>query len=340
MYNKALIVCWIAGFSFGFFNNDASAQISKISKKDLSYLTLLNDSLGQQGEKILDELLPINRLRADSLFTRQMVRGLITPFSFYYHFDSMLTAPTLYPPDSSFRIITWHYTLNDADFFQKGVIQMNTPDGKPKFFPLFDVSEYTDSPQDSIRDHKNWIGAVYYKLLEHNIEGQKVYTLIGYDENNSITTRKWIEILRFTEKGEPLFGGDFFRMPKNEHFQPGAKRFLMEYKSGARARLNFDEEENMIILDHLVSESGEPEKKYSLVPGGDYSGLSWHNGGWEWIAKLAVEMRGNGNEPRPALILNSDGSSNEEALKSQSEKNVKTKESNNKKAPKKPKEES
>jgi hypothetical protein len=314
---------------------DINAQQSKIAKSDFLYLNKLNDSLGKEGARVLDEIFPIERLRADSLFTRQLVRGMLIPYSFYYPFDSIVTAPILYPPDSSFRIFTWHYTINDADYRQKGALQMNTPDGSPKFFPLFDASEYAENPMDSIRDSRSWIGAIYYRILQHEWDGKKVYSLIGYDENNSVTTRKWLEVLTFSKEGTPQFGGNFFRIPYNDVFTPGSQRYLMEYKAGARARLNYDEEEDMIIMDYLISETGEREKRYTLVPGGDYSGLKWKNGAWEYIDRLDVEMRGDGNEPRPSLILNPDGTSNEDILQKQSDKNMKAKEPAEKKGTKK-----
>jgi hypothetical protein len=320
---KNILVISILLFAVYLTPRVASAQQNKIDKVNLLYLEKVNDSLGEEGIRILDEILPLNRMKSDSMFTRMLVRGLLVPYSFYFSFDSIETAPILYPEDSSFRIITWHYTLNDADYRQKGVLQVNTPDGSPKFFPLFDVSDYTDEPQDSVRDNRNWIGAVYYKILQQESQGKKVYFLIGYDENNSLTTRKWIETLTFNEKGDPVFGGNFFRIPYNGVFTQASRRYLMEYKSGSRARLNYDDEEGMIIMDFLVSETGEPDKRYTLVPGGDYSGLFWKNGAWEYIARLDVDMLGDGNEPRPALILNEDGSANEGTLQKQSDKNMK-----------------
>lgn len=298
------------------------AQHARIAPNHLLYLRMLNDSLGKSSVRILDALFPLERIRADSLFTRQLVRGMVVPYSYYFPFDSIEVAPILYPKDSSFRIITWHYTLNEADYRQKGVLQINTSDGSPRFFPLYDASEYTDEPQDSVRDNRNWIGAVYYKLIEKEWQGKKVYFLFGYDENNGVTTRKWIDPLTFTEDGEPRFGGNFFRVPKGPQFEPTNRRYLLEYKTGARARLNYDEEEDMVIMDYLISESNEPEKRYTLVPGGDYSGLRWNNGAWEYIDRLDVYMLGDGNEPRPALILNEDGSVKEEVLQKQSDKNV------------------
>ncbi len=337
------LILFITAILFLGFNGSVEAQSGKISRENRKYLTSLNDSLGKEGARILDEMLPINRLRADSFFTRMLVRGIVVPYSFYYPFDSVLTAPILYPQDSSFRIITWHYTLNESDYRQKGVLQINTPDGSPKFFPLFDASEYTDEPQDSLRDNRSWIGAIYYNIITREANGKKIYNLFGYDENNSVTTRKWIEILTFNDKGEPVFGGDYFRIPFGENFTPKSRRYLMEYKSGARARLNFDEEEDMVIMDFLISESNEPQKRYTLVPGGDYAGLKWNNGGWELIPRLQTDMLGDGNEPRPALILNADGTANESVLQKISDKNMKQtgeKEQDKKKEKKKKKDQS
>lgn len=298
----------------------------KIVPSDLTKLNAINDSLGKLGAQILDDIFPLNRLRADSLFTRTLVRGLRLPYAFYYPFDSLQTAPILYPSDSSFRIFTWHYTLNDADFRQRGVIQMNTPDGSLKLFPLYDYSENTELPQDSIRTPQNWIGAVYYRLIEKTTPSGKVFTLLGYDENNSVTTRKWIDILRFTPEGEPRFGGhEFFKVPLDSLFGKTNQRFLMEYKKEGRAKLNYEADEDLLIMDHLVSESNEPEKKFTLVPGGDYEGLRWKNNRWEYEPKLDNQNLGDGNEPRPDLLLDNNGMANEAKLTEQSAKNMSTK---------------
>ncbi|TAD87577.1 MAG: hypothetical protein EAY75_06080 [Bacteroidetes bacterium] len=298
----------------------------RISPQHLPQLAGINDSLGKLGGQILDDILPLNRLRADSQFTRTLVRGLRLPFSYYYPFDSVQTAPILYPADSSFRIMTWHYTLNESDYRQRGVIQMNTPDGSLKIFPLFDYSEVTDIPEDSIRTPQNWIGAVYYKLIEKSAASGKIYTLIGYDENNGITTRKWIDILRFSANGEPQFGGgQFFKFPVDSLFGKTQQRYLMEYKKEGRAKLNYDPEEDLVVMDNLVSETNEPDKKFTLVPGGDYEGLRWTNGQWTHVAKLVNQNLGDGNAPQPELIFDSNGIANQDMLNAQSAKNMKEK---------------
>jgi hypothetical protein len=304
-----------------------TAEAQKISPSDSAHLASINDSLGRLGEQILDDILPLSRLKADSQFTRTLVRGLRVRYSYYYPFDSVTTAPILYPTDSSFRIITWHYTLNGADFRQRGVIQMNTPDGSLKLFPLYDYSEATDLPQDSVRTPTTWIGAIYYKLVTKTLaNGSAAYTLIGYDENNSITTRKWIDVLRFNEQGEPRFGGhELFRFPHDSLFGKSHARYLMEYKKNGRAKLNYDPDEDLVVMDHLVSESNEPQKKFTLVPGGDYEGLRWMNHQWTYTPKLTNQNLGDGNAPAPAPIFDAAGNANEQVLRNQSDKNMQVK---------------
>ncbi len=44
--------------------------------------------------------------------------------------------------------------------------------------------------------------------------------------------------------------------------------------------MNYDKDLDMIIYDHLVSESNEPGNAYTMVPDGDYQGFKWQNGKW------------------------------------------------------------
>lgn len=306
-----------AGFSF-------PATSQKITGADLKNLQQMDDSLGKYGARVLDEPLAFNRLKADSMFTRILVRALRIPYSFYFPFDSMQTAPVVYPDDSSFRLITWHYTLDDLNYHQRGVLQVNTPDGSIKIFPLFDGSDYTDAPEDSIRTPQNWIGAVYYKIIQKSWQDKPVYTLLGYDENNNSTTRKWMEILSFNQKGEPRWGGSFILSGRNGKPKM-QRRFLMEYKKQSSAKLNYDPEEDLIIMDHLLSETNQPERKSTLVPGGDYEAFKWVNGSWVNDPKMFTQLLGDGNEPQPATIFDDKGGIDEKMLQQQSEKNMSNK---------------
>jgi hypothetical protein len=232
-----------------------------------------------------------DRLRADSFFTRQLVQALKTPHSFHYGFDSLTTISRLYAPDSSFRIITWQLMKDYSYYRYKGAIQMNTKDGSLKLIPLYDGADFTENPYDSVRTNQNWIGAVYYNIIQKEYNNKKYYTLLGYDENDARSTKKWMEVLHFDLEGKPLFGGKFFNYPNdiNKPKQP-VSRFCLEFKKQANAKLNYDAKLDRIVFVKLISESNEPNKKHTLVPYGTVEGFKWEYGRWVYIPEyVAVE---------------------------------------------------
>ena len=95
----------------------------------------------------------------------------------------------------------------------------------------------------------------------------------------------------------------------------------MEYKKEGRARMNYDKEMDMIVYDHLVSESNEPDKQYTFVPDGDYQGFKWLNGKWVLVDKVFNYKLRDGQAPIPAPLKDAAGKSDELKLIQQSEKN-------------------
>ncbi len=255
-----------------------------------------------------------NRFTADSLFTKMFVRALKISNSFYYPFDSLQTISKLSPQDSSFRIFTWQLVINDNIIRQHGAIQMKTSDGSLKLYPLIDKSDVTINLSDTIGNNKGWIGAVYYRIIQTKSGNQNYYTLIGYDENNIRSNRKIIEVLNFIND-EPEFGGRYFSFENDTLKRPTTSRYIMEYKKAAGARLNYDENLDMIVFEHLESESNEPKKKWTLIPDGDYEGFKWTNGKWVHVEKVFNQVTPEGNEPVPNPIKDAQGNTDENKLK-------------------------
>jgi hypothetical protein len=318
MYMKRIL---IAACLFAHLSLCAQFVVPVTGKKQLANV---EDTLDALGNKMLDDPDLATRLRSDSLFTRSLVRALRMPNSFYYPFDSVETLTIAYPQDSSFRIFTWQYEINEQNYRQKGAIQKRTTDGSLALYPLFDASEYSEAPNDSIRLSSNWIGAIYYKIIQNEYNGQPFYTLLGYDENGFRSTKKWVDVLTFNGQGQPVFGGDYFSFNRQDTvWTPGWKRFNIEFKKEGRARLTYDEEKKVIVYDHLVSESNEPIRKYTYIPDGDYEGLKWEGGKWVHVDNVLEGMTlKDGNEPRPDLLMDDKGDINEGKLDEQSEKNA------------------
>lgn len=271
---------------------------------DLRLLGVLEDSMKKPCKEIVYGKSALARFNADSLFTRMLVRALKQKNSFQYPFDSLINISRLYAPDSSFRIFTWQMEVSDNLTRQHGAIQMKTTDGSLKLFPLIDKSEVIIQLADTTTDHRNWIGAVYYKIVQTTSGNQPIYTLLGFDQYGLKSDRKIIEVLTFNN-GLPVFGGSKFLFDKDSVNKKSVSRQIMEFKKEAGARLSYDEDLKIIIAEHLQSETNEPQKKWTYIPDGDYEGFLWKNGKWVHIEKVFNQITPEGKEPVPQPFLES-----------------------------------
>lgn len=321
----------------------ASAQ-EKISAVDLKSLYKKEDSLKMMAKAFLTGVETADRMRQDSLFIKTLLRSLQVKYSFDFPFDSVQGVSHLYAPDSTFRLFTWQLSFDNDYAFnrQRGAIQFRTADGILKLVPLKDYSEFTDDPLDSARTKNNWIGAVYYNIIQTAYNGRQYYTLFGFDGNSYRTNKKWIDVLSFDPQGQPVFGAQpFFIFDKDELKRKPQRRFSIEYKKEASTTMNFDEDLKTILVDHLISESNEPEYKWTYVPDGDYEGFTWLNGKWHYVNKVfneKIDMKGVdpllGNPPVEDPLLDKNGNHNTQKLDERNKKNTNKKEE--KPAPKKP----
>jgi len=308
------------------FAQVTSAQL--IPQADWKKLHAKEDTLKTYARHMVTDSLTQTRMIADSFFTRILVRALQIKNSFYYPFDAVLGVSKMYSPDSSFRIFTWTIQFDEYYSRQKGAIQMATRDGSLKLFPLRDNSEFTDNPEDSVRTPANWIGAVYYNMVKTQFNGKNYYTLFGYDNNSIMSSKKWVEVLTFNNRNEPVFGGPYFNYENDSIPKKSRYRLSLEYKKDARVLMNYIPDLDIILMDHLVSETDEPDNKWSFVPDGDNEAFKWENGKWVHIDKafdFKVDMTGAdtymGKPPIGDPLLDLKGNKNEKKLEDKSNKN-------------------
>jgi hypothetical protein len=204
--------------------------------------------------------------------------------------------------------------INDNVVRQHGAIQIKAGDGSLKLFPLIDKSDVTNNMSDTIGNNFGWIGAVYYKIIQTQAGAKNYYTLLGYDENTIRSNKKIVEVLSF-ENGQPVFGGPLFDFSDNKALNQNPRRLILEYKKNASPRLVYDKDQDMIIYEHLMSPSGETQKKYTYVGDGDYEGLKWKDGKWIHIDKVFTQVTKEFDEPVPSPIRNANGDIDRSKLK-------------------------
>jgi len=291
-----------------FFSFYQLSFAQRIDADDIKFLQQKEDSLQRVAPKILTGRNPEDRLKADSAFTRVLMRALKTTNSFYYPFDSLQTISILYAPDSSFKIFTWQLMINENVIRQHGCIQMRTDDGSLKRYVLIDRSDVTQHLADTVGNNFGWIGAIYYKIIQKRSMNQNYYTLLGFDENNIRSDKKIIEVLTFSND-EPVFGGRYFSFEGDKVFKTSISRYIMEFKKSAGPTLHYDPDLDMIIAEHLISEAEPPtpDKKWTLVGDGDYEGFKWQGGKWVHVEKVYNYVTPRGSEPVPQPLKDNNG---------------------------------
>jgi hypothetical protein len=302
-----------------------------ITPTDKRKLQAKQDTLARFAMGLVIDSTTAGRMRADSNFTRTLVRAMQIKNSFLFPFDSVKGIAKIYAPDSTFRIITW--TIEFAELYpprQRGVIQLRTRDGSPKLIPLRDYSELTANADDSVRTKNNWIGAMYYNIVKTEYQGRNYYTLFGYDSYSQQSSKKWIEVMYFNQNMEPVFGGPFFTYANDNPPQKPKNRISLEFKKDARTLVNYIDDLGVILVDHLVSETDQPDLKWTYVPDGDNEAYKWENGKWVHLDKAfdyKVDMSGAdpymGRPPIEVPILDNKGNRNEKKLMEKSEQNRK-----------------
>jgi hypothetical protein len=133
---------------------------------------------------------------------------------------------------------------------------------------------------------------------------------------------KWIDVLTFNEKNEPIFGATpYFNYQKDSLPRKEKHRFGIEFKKSTRVLVNYVPDMEMILVDHLVSETDQPDLAWTMIPDGDQEGYIWENGKWMHIDKVFTFKLQDGQAPVGDLLLDNKGNRNEQKLQDKTEKN-------------------
>lgn len=250
---------------------------------------LKNDSTGialqKLASRIQEDTIAKNRLHADSIFTKSLVQTLKSPYSFKFKFDSLTAIKHITSPDGKFKFFSWQVDLGDGTYRQRGAMQLPSEDGELKLLPFFDNSDFVQNNSIGVYDRKKWIGAIYYDIIPISYNGETIYTLLGFDENNTSVSKKIIEVLHF-ENNEPILGGDFFIYPADPTYPIGiVDRFIYYFKKGSNAVVKYDKLQKRIIISELASTENDLKKQETLVPTGNFKYFAWINNKWELSIK-------------------------------------------------------
>ena len=211
--------------------------------------------------------------------------------SYDYPFNDLKTISRLNPEDNSFRLFNWILPKgNGTSKYFAFIVLPNSDNGYNQIIELKHTETDLFNFETTIYNNENWYGSLYYKIISPKKRNNQHYTLLAWNGNNPESIIKIIDVLEIKNQKATL-GKDIFIKGEDT-----TKRIVVEYNRNTSASVNFDEDKNRIVLDHLVplKENQEGFNQF-YVPDGSYDCFLYKNG--EWIFKEDIDIRTNKSLP-------------------------------------------
>lgn len=203
---------------------------------------------------------------------------------------------TISSPDGMLTLYTWHYSLSDATS-QYGGIVIYGDEVTALYFndmPIVINQKYTDD---------NWCGGIYYDIIPIEKKGKQYYTLLAWDGNNGVTSKKIIDVLWFDRKGKAIFGHPFF-----ENGRQTDNRVIIEYSAANSMVLDYDMEEEAIITNSLYVNDDKFSNVSEYYSANDAFNVYRFEQG-AWVLYRDVDLRMNKKDSKKLMNRNSTPSS-------------------------------
>lgn len=259
-----------------------------LSAQRASDLRDYEDSLKAIAPTILYGTHDFHKYEANEKFSDLLWDVLHYENSFRYPFDSLTTISILQAPDNKFRIFTWNLQKSDGSYDYFGMIQVNPRRAQGDL--VYALHNEKNMParkaMTKVFSVDEWYGAHYYKIVPVRHRTKRYYTLLGWDGNNVLTTRKIIDVITFDDFGHPEFGAPVFRTKQGLQ-----KRYIIEYANHVAASLKYERHflydgKNrtwMIVFDRVTPLTPMLEGQYQFyVPETNiFDAFVFENGLWQ-----------------------------------------------------------
>ena len=276
--------------------------------KENEYIFLFEskvDTLEMLSDSLIYLPTDLQKINANKNYKRILEEILNDSLSVFYNFSRVKNLSVVTAPGNQFRFYTWTLLLGKDEYDYYGFTQYQKKVKKGLFrsvkmenkvFELFNKSSSIGNDELSRLSDKNWLGCIYYTIVPSPKKKDKTFLLIGWDGFSYSSTKKVIETVKFSNKGEPQFGhkiinydithGNTKAEPKFEN----KSRIIFEYNGNVTMHCNYNLNLNMIVFDHLApSNPALINVKRVYAPDFTYDGLIYEKK--SWIYKKDIDVR-------------------------------------------------
>lgn len=249
-------------------------------------VNILKDSLKNKLNIIQNGIDDNEKLKANQDFFEIMNRTLKLKNSFDFSFDSLNTISILRSSDNYFKIFNWFIENDDNSYRFYAIIQFRNP--KYDLIFLNDNSDDILNVEQAELSSENWFGCLYYNIISN--KEKRSYTLLGWDGNNEYSTKKIIDVVKFSRNNDIKFGQPIFK----DDNQKSKKRVIIEYNKKSPVSVQFNKKSKRIIFNQLIPQKKELEGiKAYYVPDGSFNAYEYKKRKW-WLI-LDIDARNKDN---------------------------------------------
>jgi hypothetical protein len=212
-----------------------------------------------------------------------------------YPFSSITQMGILDSPDKLVRIFNWNVPLVDGTHLYRCFI-LHLEDEKAQLYNWHELKQKRNLPtkhDSKYLDSNEWPGALYYEIIPLEKGNETIYTLLGWQGLDNITTAKVLEVLQF-QRNDIKLGAPIFKTASGTK-----KRWSMIYAEDVSASLKYYPKDKRIVFDHLSPRSNGLEGNYAFYgPDMSYDAFGYIKGKWEFQRDVYITM-GKEQERRP-----------------------------------------
>lgn len=223
-----------------------------------------------------------------SSFSELLLTTLKRPNSLSLSFDSIPHLNVITSADGSVRIFSWGSPKGSGEYSYHSIVQRRMGDKKSPLSDVYvmnDIKQNVLKPEEAILRYPDWYGCLYSDIIETQDMGKTYYTLLGLDFNNSVSHKKYIDVLTFNPQGIPSFGAPVFVD------NAGIKsRIVFEYSARSVMHLKYHPEVKKIVFNWLYPVV--PEKRHDksyYVSDVTYDGYEFRLGKWMKVKNVLLK---------------------------------------------------
>jgi hypothetical protein len=267
-------------------------------------LSSVEDSLYKQLENIRNEKNIESQDSLNALFVEHLKKVLEEYDVFTYSFPQLSKVmSTITSPDNQFRIFNWNveFGQHEEQKYYCFILNKDPKTNGYKIIELKDRSATTSNVETAQLTEKNWFGCLYYKIIPLDKGGTTLYTLLGWDGHDMVSTKKLIETMVFNGVSKVKFGLPVFQIEDDK----SKRRVVFQYSSQTTMSLKYQfvDKKHVLIFDHLSPQAPHlHEFKEWYVPDGSFDSFVWQNGKWVYEkdvdARSGKKFKTKYNDPR------------------------------------------